>query len=406
MERYRDSFFRSYLLFTGLETDLLFFIVCDAMFLTQVKHLSLLQYSHVTFLSVLFSLMIQYPLLKCINRIGNRTAVRAGSIFMMLSAFCITFSTGFFMVLIGGFMKCIGHSFNAIGVAVLKNRLERDHCEDRFVAYQSDANTAASAVMMVTSLLCGYLFRMNEYYPMYACILFSIVGVAVSFYVSRDDRSAEDIISADSFMQLAKKQKRIRHSQAVLILAAFAVFTALTGTGLSYARVNCQELLSGQSRESVVFFLSAVTAVIYLIRGLSNVIMKGAYSAVRSKAVVIAASLSVCGLTLQLLPWIKDTGITVELLCAGYLLLAFIRDPFITLIQNISLESNALHEQQGMLIALNGAKKAGALALSAAATLLLKSHSVFIVMVVMTAAAAVNLLMCLVIVPQQSTDGD
>ena len=156
----------------------------------------------------------------------------------------------------------------------------------------------------------------------------------------------------------------------------------------------------------MVFFLSAVTSVIYLIRGLSNVIMKGAYAAVRSKAVIIAALLSVCGLLLQLLPWIKDTGITVELLCAGYLLLAFIRDPFITVIQNISLESDSLYKQQAMLIALNGAKKAGALALSAAATILLKSHSVFIVMAVMTAAAAVNLLMCLVIVSQRSTAGD
>ena len=207
-------------------------------------------------------------------------------------------------------------------------------------------------------------------------------------------------------MQLAREQKKIKNSQAVLIIAAFALFTALTGTGLSYARVNFQELLTGQSQEKVVFFLSAVTSVIYLIRGLSNVIMKGAYTAVRSKAVVIAALLSVCGLLLQLLPWIKDTGITVELLCAGYLLLAFIRDPFITVIQNISLESDSLYKQQAMLIALNGAKKAGALALSAAATILLKSHSVFIVMAVMTAAAAVNLLMCLVIVSQRSTAGD
>ena len=87
MERYRDGFYRNYLIYTGLETDLLFFVVCDAMFLTKVKHLTLVQYSRVTFLSLLFSLLIQYPLLKCINRMGNRKTVRAGSIFMLLSAF-------------------------------------------------------------------------------------------------------------------------------------------------------------------------------------------------------------------------------------------------------------------------------------------------------------------------------
>ena len=58
MERYRDGFYRNYLIYTGLETDLLFFVVCDAMFLTKVKHLTLVQYSRVTFLSLLFSLLI------------------------------------------------------------------------------------------------------------------------------------------------------------------------------------------------------------------------------------------------------------------------------------------------------------------------------------------------------------
>ena len=399
-ERYRDRFYLNYLIYTALETDLLFFVVCDALFLTQVKHLTLVQYSRVTFLSLLLSLLIQYPLLKCVNRMGNRMSVRAGSVVMLLSSVCITFSTGFFMVLIGGFLKCIGHTLNSISVAVLKNRLEKEQREDQYVAYQSDANTAASAVMMLTSLLCGYLFRMNEYFPMYACILLSFAGVVVSFYMSGDDSSKADIISAEGLRQLSREQKHLISSKSVLIITAFAVFTALTGTGLSYARVNFQELLNGHSSEAVAFFLSAVSSLIFLIRGLSNVIMKGSYVAVRSKTIVIASLLSVCGLLLQLLPWISETGNTVMLLCTGYLLLAFIRDPFITIVQNISLESNALYKQQGMLIALNGAKKAGALALSAAATILLKTHSIFAVMVLMTAAAALNLLICIVIINQ------
>lgn len=258
----------------------------------------------------------------------------------------------------------------------------------------------ACALMMLTSLLCGYLFQLNEYFPMYACILFSSAGVAVSYYISRDDRSSAGIISADDFRQLAQGQKQFRNSQVVQIFAAFAIFTAITGTGLSYARLNFQEVLIGHSPVKVVLLLSTVTSLIYLIRGLSNVIMKETYAALRSKAVIIASALSLCGLLLQLLPWIKDTDITAEMLFVGYLLLAFIRDPYITLIQNMSLQINEIHKQQGMLIALNGAKKAGALALSAAATILLKSHSIFVVMAIMTAAALVNLLLCIRIVSQ------
>ena len=58
------------------------------------------------------------------------------------------------------------------------------------------------------------------------------------------------MISAGDFRQMAQGQKQFRTLQAVLIFAAFAVFTALTGTGLSYARLNFQEVLTGNSPAS------------------------------------------------------------------------------------------------------------------------------------------------------------
>ena len=65
-----DSFYRGYLLYTALETELLFYVVCDVMFLTQVKGLTMEQVSQITFLSLAFSLVILYPLLKFINLAG------------------------------------------------------------------------------------------------------------------------------------------------------------------------------------------------------------------------------------------------------------------------------------------------------------------------------------------------
>ena len=38
MQKYKDKFYRNYLWYTALETELLFFIVCDVMFLTKVKN--------------------------------------------------------------------------------------------------------------------------------------------------------------------------------------------------------------------------------------------------------------------------------------------------------------------------------------------------------------------------------
>ena len=111
-ERFKDSFYRNYLWYTALETELLFFVVCDAMFLTQAKQLTVEQVSQITFLSLAFSLLIQYPLFRFVNRCGNGISVRVGSLSFLLSSVCITFATGYYMVLVGGFLKCIGHTLN------------------------------------------------------------------------------------------------------------------------------------------------------------------------------------------------------------------------------------------------------------------------------------------------------
>ena len=96
----------------------------------------------------------------------------------------------------------------------------------------------------------------------------------------------------------------------------------------------------------------------------------------------------------MLFPWFMDSGNKAVLLCTGYLLMAFTRDPYITFIQGISLEKGEKERQQSMLIALNSAKKAGSLILAASGTLLLAKWTIVSVMILMIAAALINVLMC------------
>jgi len=342
-ERYQEKFYRGYLWYTALETELLFFVVCDAMFLTEVKQLPMKMVSLLTFLSLLFSLLIQYPLLKWINRVGTRTAVRAGSIAFMLSAVCITFSPGFAMVAAGGFLKCIGHTLGAMGVAVLKNRLTKDHMDDQYAAYQSDANSASSFVMMVTSLLCGGLFHINAYYPMYACIFLSVAGIFVSYQITRDDDSTKEIGPADDLIKYTAAGRSATAGIGILVLAS---------------------------------------------------LMGNLYTRIRDRVYLITSGLLAAGVGLMLFPWFMDSGNKAVLLCTGYLLMAFTRDPYITFIQGISLEKGEKERQQSMLIALNSAKKAGSLILAASGTLLLAKWTIVSVMILMIAAALINVLMC------------
>ena len=392
-----DRFYRGYLIYTALETELLFYVVCDVMFLTKVKGFTMEQVSQITFFLLAFSLVILYPLLKFINHAGNRIAVRTGSVIFMLSAVCITFAPGFYTVLAGAFLKCAGHTLNAMGTAVMKNHLARNDFEDQFVSFQSDANSATAAVMMITSFLCGILFVKNAYYPMAACILLSFAGVIVSFQLSRNEQSSDEIIPASSIKQYSDERKQIRTSYSFLIFASFAIFTGLAGTGLSYARMNFQELLSMQGSGYTITLLSIASTLVFLFRFLSNVILGSAYNLVRERAIIIVSMLMLAGLMLQMLPWVIQAVNIAAVLLVGYLMQAFVRDPFTTLIQNITLDADDKCRQQSMLVALNGAKKGGSLLLAAACTLIIRYGSIPYAMAMMTAMAFINIFLCFVI---------
>ena len=392
-ERYREKFYRGYLLYTALETDLLLWVVFDVTFLMEVKKLSADEVSLITFLSLGFSILIQYPLLKVINRIGNKAAVRTGSILFLLSALCFALAPGFWVILSGGFLKCIAHTLNAMGPALLKNRLEKDDRADQYVAYQSDANSAVALTMMLTSLICGFLFEIYAYLPMIVCILFGLLGVFVSFAISRDESASNEITEADSLKKIIDGRKNAGIRSRVLMLVSFAVFTALTGTGLSYVKMNTQSVLMDKDPGYIVMLLGVVSTLVYFLRILSNTVMKKKYARYKEYSMAIAAILLIAGLLMQAAIWPFITGHTEVILSVGYLLIAFVRDPYVTFAQSVSLKSADPQRQQSMLIALNGAKKAGALALSAAGTLVLKNSGISSVMMIMTVAASANLVL-------------
>lgn len=383
-----------YLGYTALETDLLFYMVCDTLFLTQAKGISAADVSLLTFLALLFSLMIQYPLLRWINRAGNKRAVRAGSIAFLLSAVCITFAPNFAVILLGGFLKCIAHTLTAMGPAVLKNRLTEDNRQNQYVACQSDANSAASLCMLVTALLCGPLFQKNPYYPMYACMILAALGIWAAFSFSAGDDSRNEIKIMGCKKASLGSQGGFGAS-AALLLCSFAVFTALTGVGLSYAKLNIQWVLANCGMDDAVMLISMATTLIYLLRVLSNLLTRSIYARMGNRLAAAASFMLLAGLLLQAAAGGFDGAGTVIALSVGYLLLAFVRDPYITLIQNISLEGTDLLRQQELLIKLNAAKKLGALGLSAAATLLLHEYNVSVVMLLMILAAVVNAACCL-----------
>ncbi|MBQ1217264.1 MAG: hypothetical protein IIX85_04815, partial [Clostridia bacterium] len=101
MEKSIKRYLRVFPWYSGFTGDLLFYIAVDTLFLTIVKNFTPSQIVSVTSLSQLICIALQFPVLFIIRRIGNTASVRAGALFLLLSALFISFGPTYFSVLLG-----------------------------------------------------------------------------------------------------------------------------------------------------------------------------------------------------------------------------------------------------------------------------------------------------------------
>ena len=225
----------------------------------------------------------------------------------------------------------------------------------------------------------------------------SLAGVIVSFMLTRDENGRGEIRPYAGSKKEESIQKKSWKIFGTLMAISFAILSTVTGTGLSYARLNFHELLGDANSDRVVMLLSMTASLIYFLRMLSNLLLQKVYLKIRNQTMLIVSVLLGTGLFLQYFPWITEVKNTALFLCIGYLLTAFVRDPFTTVIQNMSLTGSEIQRQQKMLVVLNAARKAGSLLLSALATLLLNYTDLSVIMMVMMIAAFLNLILGLII---------
>ena len=177
------------------------------------------------------------------------------------------------------------------------------------------------------------------------------------------------------------------------LLVSFGLLTAMTGIGLSYARINFQEALTLKiDLTQTLKLLGVVSFLVYLFRFLSNVLMSKFFSRLGRRLYLALQLVLAVSLAFQILPWVcRPTAPTLFLLSLGYLGMSFVRDPYVTAVQNESLLVEDPIKRQSNMVTLNFVKKVGALFLSTVFTLMLKGTSISSVMVAMCTLAAVSL---------------
>lgn len=349
------KFNKTYVWFAGLSGDLLFWVAIDTLFLTIVKGFDASQITFSTTLSLIIIIIFQIPILKTIEKIGNTYSVRLGSFFMLLSSILLTFGYSFLSIVLGRACLEFGKTFLNISNIVLKNNLDLQDRSADYIKFRTKANTVYSTITMIISFIASIMFNINNFLPMYGCILFCIICFVLSFNIA--DYSEFNIIKRTT--SVSGKAKITLSGFLIVIVISYGLFVPIANSGQSNGKLFIQqELLLNFDVEKTSLIIGAILCVSRIVRVFSNILFNKIYKKLGDKVSGLLAVMLIFSILFMLIGfYIKNNLILKFLIMSiGYIIILFIRDPFVAYMQNLALSNSKNENQKSLLTTMNLAR--------------------------------------------------
>ena len=378
--------------FQGLLGDLLFYIAIDTLFFTADKGLSAAQIVSLATVSNAACILLNFPILYLMRRIGNTASTRISALLLLLAALSITFGNNYYWIAFGRILHGASQMFHNSAVIALENNLTLIDKDQDFVRVRASGNIVYSVLTMIVSLIVGPMFNWNHYLPMYCCIAACATGFLLTLLMA--DHSPYDRVPA---RKAAKKQKLPAAKMIILSILAFGLFYPIVHEGQSDGKLFIQQqILESFTLERTTIIISSIVFISRVVRIVANVLFPKIYRKTRNRTGILLTGmlfLSIaCLLGGSFLPWIYGK---ICVMCLGYIIILFIRDPFKLYIQDVILNNTKRELHQAMLAVMQFAVKVGTVATSLYSTLILLEHTMREVMAVTLFLAALEIGLCL-----------
>lgn len=362
--------------FNAFEMDLLFYVAVDTLFLTIVKNFSSAEVASLTAISTLASIILQFPMLWVIHKIGNTSSMRLGALLLFLSSVFITFAPSYWFVVIGKIFQNISAILESSGIVALENCLDDVGERQDFVKIRTKTCTIYATITMVISFVAGMMFNLNHYLPMFGCILAAFIGFVLSL-------SVEDYTKYNKISQRKKQKVAVRYDKLVILaIVVYGLFYPVVTAGQVEGKLFIQQiLLLDLSLDNTSLLLTGIVCVSRVVRVISNVVFAKIYEKYQSKmGVAFTISLAFSLSLLLFGSFIGPFVVKVAVMGFGYVILLFIRDPFKLYSQDILFDYTPKEQHQTLLTLLAMGVKIGTSGTSFIFTLILLHFSMAYVM--------------------------
>ena len=394
MEKRINRFIKLYPLYYGFVGDLLFYIAIDTLFLTSVKNFSASQIVSISAISQLVCVLLQFPILFVIKKIGNTASVRLGALCILLSSLFITFGKNYYFVLFGIMLHEVDIILLNASVVALENNLDLVGKRSDFVRIRTLGDTAYSVITMIIAFVVGYMFNLNHYLPMIGCVTTCAIGFVLSFFI-------KDYSNYNKISTVKKKSKvKLAYSKIIILMVLlFSSSYAIMISGQTNGKLFIQETaLLDFDIDKTALIISAIVCFSRIIRVISNVVFPKIYEKYRTKLGVALPTLLGVAMCLMLFgSFIPNVIIKIVMMALGYSLILFIRDPYKIFTQDVVLDNTPKEQHQTLLILLSMGTKVVTAGLGLVFSAILLGAPMFAVVAIILAISFIEIILSLIL---------
>lgn len=377
-----------YPILSSFTADLIFFIPIDTLFLTLVKGLNASQITAMTMVSLFICIIFRTLILKVAKKLGNLKSIRLGTFLILIASTVLTFGKSFVSMLVYRTIFEIAFMFITMDKILLKNNLISLNKEEDYYKIRNRSKIMYAIITMVTALLSGFLFNLNNYLPMYLSIIIYFIMLMLSFLYYKTN------INTDNEKEIKKDGKLKVTSIILLVILSNTFFFSIINMGQNNSKLFMQyDFQKVISLEMVTYYMSSIVFISRIARLVGNVIFGKLYLKMKNKiSIILTIFLSMAFLLLIIGHLINVPFIyKVIIMSLGFFCILATRDSFQVYIEDIALHLANPNEQQSIMVNIEVYKKLGTLILSAIFTLILTKHELIVIEFILLVLAIIEI---------------
>ena len=375
-------------IFSAFSDDMIFLVPIDTLFLTLTKGLNASQITAMTMISLLVCIITQKGILTVAKKIGNVNSIKLATGLLLISTLILTFGKSFFVILLYRCIYEVAIMFFSMSKVLLKNNLISVNRQQDYYGIRNVSKIMYAIITMITAILSGYLFNINNYLPMYLSIIIYIIAFAASFWFYEVENKEET--KKDNF-----KCKKLKMNSTIFwIILSNAMFYSIIKMGQNNSKLFMQyDFQKILSVEMVTYYISVIVFISRIARLLGNVILGKVYLKIKDKISILLTILLALAFSLLIIGYFLQVEFIykVIIMTFGFFMILGIRDSFKVYTEDVALSIANKEEQQKVMIDIEIYRKFVTLILSAIFTVVLMEHELVVVEFILLFLAIVEI---------------